>query len=248
PRLWNRPLIADTSHGTGPAVVRSWEREYLYSTAVDSRPPRGHPGAGSPSRRRVQAMKNRFLTSRVPALALAAALAGITALALAETGRRQVALRPTPDTRLQARSDRTGASVDSRGVRTLIEDLENSSPEDVRAGRIDRFFTDPAVIITNGRMHYVDWGRVRNDRTLEREPADRNAAPGDRAAPQDTDSRDRVAQQDADARDRADQQDADARDRASQRDADAPDRAAQPNTDVRIESYETRRIDPRTMV
>jgi hypothetical protein len=171
-------------------------------------------------------MKDRLLKNRVPALALTAALAAMTAFALAETSRRPIPPRRSPVSRLQANPGRYSSSTDSRSLRNLIEDLENSSPEEVRSGRIDRFFTDPAVIITNGEMHHIDWSRVRDDRPIDRQRDDPNADP----------------------RDRADQRDADARDRAAPPNADARDRAAQRNADVQIESFETRRIDPRTMV
>ena len=114
--------------------------------------------------------------------------------------------------------DRSSSSTDSRDVRSLVEDLESSSPEDIRAGRIDRFFTDPAVIITNGQMHQMDWGRIRDDRTNDRQRDDPNADTRDRVDPRDDPN------------------------------ADPRDHAAPQTQSVKIESFETRRIDPRTMV
>jgi hypothetical protein len=152
-------------------------------------------------------MQHRLTRSRVPALLLAAGLSGITALSLAATSRR-LPTPPAPESRLQADSDRSSRSYDSRDLRNLVEDLESSPPADIRTGRISRFFTDPAVIVTNGQMHHIDWSRVREDRSI-----DRNLPNGD-------------------------DRNADPRDREVDR----------PNADVQIESFETRRIDPRTVV
>jgi hypothetical protein len=171
-------------------------------------------------------MKNLPLKLRVAAVALSAALAGGAATTLAQTSRPspqprgpQTSQPRVPQNQFQRSPDRYTPSADSRAVRDLIEDLENSSPDEVRAGRIGRFFTDPAVIITNGRMHRIDWYRLRDDRFDDRDRRD----PDDRL----------------DDRDRRNPDD-----RFDDRDRDQTFRRGS----VRIESFETRRIDPRTVV
>src|SRR5260221_14780058 len=119
----------------------------------------------------------------VPAVVLTTSLIGTTALALGTTNRRPPA--PAPDCRVQASPDRISRASDSRDLRTLIEDLESSPSEDIRSGRIGRFFTDPAVIITNGQMHHINWSRLRNQGNLDRDSRDNgdlNAEPRDRDA------------------------------------------------------------------
>jgi len=108
----------------------------------------------------------------------------------------------------------------------LIEELESSTPDEVRSGRIGRFFTDPAAIITNGQMHHIEWSRIRDDRPADRQRDEPNVAP----------------------REPADRRDADARDPQDRPDVDSRDRPAPQNADVSIESFETRRIDTRTLV
>jgi hypothetical protein len=182
-------------------------------------------------------MPVRFIRSRWPAVALAAALLGTTAFTLAETGARARSPRLSPTSRLQAEPGRRGSSADSRDVRTLIEELESSTPDEVRSGKIGRFFTDPAAIITNGRLHHIDWSRIRDDRPADRQRDEPDAAP-----------REPADRPNADARDPADRRDQDARDPADRPNADARDRNAPQNADVSIESFETRRIDSRTLV
>lgn len=162
-------------------------------------------------------MKKIPLKLQLSAFALAAVMAGGTARSLAQTSQRPAPQPRTPERRFQSSPDRYNRSYDSRELRNLIEDLESSSPEEVRTGRIGRFFTDPAVIITDGRAHRIDWSRVR-DRSNDRYNRDRS---NDRYDP----NRD---------------------DRSNRSDRD--DRYSRRNTDVRIEDFETRRIDPRTVV
>src|SRR5690349_17842800 len=89
------------------------------------------------------------LTRGASAFALVGILAG-GAVTLAQTSRRSV---PATRKLIQIAPDEGAPSLENRAVRSLLEDLENSPPDDVRSGRIDRFFTDPAVIITDGQMH-----------------------------------------------------------------------------------------------
>ncbi len=162
-------------------------------------------------------MKKLSMQRYGPALAVATLLAG-GAGSLAQSSRRATPAPRRPESRFQAQPDRYTRSYSDREPRALIEELENSSPAEVRAGRISRYFTDPAVIITNGRLHRIDWSRVRDDRAEDRYQQDRNN-PDDR-----NDAR----------RDRDDPTNQDRRD----------DR----RPDARIESFQTRRIDDRTMV
>jgi hypothetical protein len=153
-------------------------------------------------------MKKRSLRRYLPALALAALLA-CGAGTLAQNSRRSAPQPRVPQNRFRSEPDRYVGTSSDRDARNLIEDLENSTPEEVRTGRIGRFFTDPAVIITNGQMHRIDWNRIRdegNDR-YRRDQEDRNY-----------DSRDR---------------------------SDPTDRGG---TGARIENFQTRRIDARTVV
>jgi hypothetical protein len=159
-------------------------------------------------------MKNRSKVMTLPAIAAVAALAGTAALAVSESSRR-----PPLASKLQASPDRRG-SADSRGLRELIGQLENTTSDEIRSGQIGRYFTDPAVIITNGQMHHIDWSSIRNGR-----PADRDQ---NNLVPQDQGDRGAAAAPDP---------------------QDPPDTHAAPqNQDVQIENFETRRIDPRTVV
>src|SRR5437899_10712771 len=97
-----------------------------------------------------ETMKRISLTSRLSALALAAVLMGAAVISLAETSRRATP-QPDPQSRFVTPSDPYSASPASRDFRALIEDLERSTPDDISTGRIGRYFTNPAVIITNGR-------------------------------------------------------------------------------------------------
>src|SRR5437667_2972990 len=123
----------------------------------------------APPPRRDESMKYRWMKIPVPAVLLTTALIGTTAFALSATSRRPTLPAPDPESRVQANPDRISRASDSRDLRTLIEDLETSPSEDIRSGRIGRFFTDPAVIITNGQMHHINWSRVRNEGDLGRE-------------------------------------------------------------------------------
>ncbi len=140
-------------------------------------------------------MNQLNLRSRTSALALAAALIGTTAISLAQTSRRSTP--PNPETRLRADPSRPDVSPDSRDLHDFIDDLESSPPDDIRTGRVGRFFTNPAVIITDGRMHQINWDRIRDN--------------NDSAFPD-----------------------------RSQRDTQ--------NAEIRIENFETHRIDPNTAV
>jgi hypothetical protein len=140
-------------------------------------------------------MKRLNFRLRTSALALAAALIGTTAISIAQTSRRSA--RPNPEARLRADPNGAYSAYDSRDLHSFIDDLESSPPDDIRTGRIGRFFTNPAVIITDGRMHQIDWDRIRDN--------------NDSAFPV-----------------------------RSQRDTQ--------NTEVRIENFETHRIDPNTVV
>lgn len=106
------------------------------------------------------------MTSRLCTLALIVALMGAGAISLAETGRRPAAPSLRPETRFVAPPDRYSAAPDSRDLHALVEDLESSSPDDITSGRIGRYFTNPAVIITDGRAHQINWDRIRADRSL----------------------------------------------------------------------------------
>jgi hypothetical protein len=117
-------------------------------------------------------MKNLSLKRRWPALALAATLTGGVAASMAQTSSRPAPQPRAPQNRVQAERDRQDRPSDGRDVRTLIEDLENSTSEEVYSGRISRYFTDPAVIITNGRAHSIDWYRVQREYDRNRRDRD----------------------------------------------------------------------------
>jgi hypothetical protein len=119
-------------------------------------------------------MKRFSLTSRLSALALAAALMGVAVISLAETSRRPAPPSPNPESRFVAPSDRYSASPDSRDLHSLVEALESSSPDDISTGRIGRYFTNPAVIITDGRAHQINWDRIQGGRGNDRFRSDRN--------------------------------------------------------------------------
>jgi len=170
-------------------------------------------------------MMNPSLKRHLPALVLAATVAGGAVTSVAQTARRSVPKPPTPRSDFQADPDRSVRTSESRDLRDLIEELEQSSSADVRSGRIGRYFTNPADIITDGRVHRIDWDRIRDDRSVDRnrdDQIDRNQRDQD-----DRDQRDRNV--------RVDPQDRDVR-------------ALPADGDVRIESFQTRRIDARTMV
>jgi hypothetical protein len=152
-------------------------------------------------------MRKIHLTRCLSVLAAAAVLAG-GAATMAQTNRRQTPPRRVPQRQIQGDANRATRPAENRDLLALIEDLENSTQEEIRTGSIGRYFTDPAVIITNGRLHRVDWSRFPDDRFDDRDPRDRD-----------------------DRFDRAD---------------DGP-AAARP-ADVRVEGFQTRRIDPRTVV
>jgi len=119
-------------------------------------------------------MKRFSLTSRLPALALTAALMGAAVISLAETSRRPAPPSPNPASRFVTPADPYSASPDSRDLRSLITDLESSSPDDITTGRIGRYFTNPAVIISDGRAHQINWDRFQNYRGSDRNRSDRN--------------------------------------------------------------------------
>jgi hypothetical protein len=160
-------------------------------------------------------MKKPRLMQGASALALVGVLAG-GAATLAQTSRR-----PAPAVRrlIQVVPDEDAPPQENRAVRTLVEDLENSTPDEVRSGRIDRFFTDPAVIITDGQMHQIDWARLRHDRDADR------VNPDDRDSPNSRDRRDE-------------------RENPADRDT-THDRLS---SNVRIEALQTRQIDTHTLV
>src|SRR5206468_564754 len=111
-------------------------------------------------------MRKSSLTRCLSSLFLAAVLAG-GAVTMAQTNRRPTPVPRVPQRRLQAEPYSTSRSNNDQELRVLIEDLENSSPEEVRSGSIGRYFTDPAVIITNGQVHRIDWSRIRDDRNSQ---------------------------------------------------------------------------------
>jgi hypothetical protein len=152
-------------------------------------------------------MRKVSLSRCLSAMAAVAVLAG-GAATMAQTDRRSVPPRRVPQPRIQNDPALSARPTESRDLLNLVEDLENSTPEEIRTGRIGRYFTDPAVIITNGRMHRVDWRRITDDRLDERDRRDQD---------------DRV-----------------------ERGNDAA--AAPRQDDVRVEGFQTRRIDPRTVV
>lgn len=119
-------------------------------------------------------MKRFLLTSRLAALALGAVLMGAAVISLAETSRPAAPLSPGPESGFVAPSDRDSASPDSRDLHSLVEDLESSSPNDIGTGRIGRYFTNPAVIITDGRAHQINWDRLQQDSRTDRSRSDRN--------------------------------------------------------------------------
>lgn len=139
-------------------------------------------------------MKKLTVRSQTVALALAATLIGTTAVSLAQNSRRNA---PSPETRFRIDPDRTDRSSDSRDLHDFINDLESSSADDIRTGRVGRFFTNPAVIITDGQVHDINWDRFRDNTDNYRR---------DRTPPDDQ------------------------------------------SFNVRIENFETRRIDPNTVV
>jgi hypothetical protein len=124
-------------------------------------------------------MKRISLTSGLSALALAAALMGAAVISLAETN-RSPAPPPIPQSRFMAQSDPYSRSSDSRDLRNLIENLERSSQDDINSGRISRFFTNPAAVITDGRVHQIDWNRVRDDQGIDGNRSDRGDVNADR--------------------------------------------------------------------
>src|SRR3954469_2067162 len=109
-------------------------------------------------------MMKSSLTRCLSSLSLAAVLAG-GAVTMAQTNRRPTPLPRGPQSKLQAEPNSTSRSSVDQDLRALIEGLENSSSEEIRSGSIGRYFTDPAVIITNGQVHRIDWSRVRDDRS-----------------------------------------------------------------------------------
>jgi hypothetical protein len=119
-------------------------------------------------------MKRHSLTSRLCALAVGGILMGAAVISLAETGRRPAPLTPDPGSHFVVPSDRYSASPDSRDLHTLVEELESSSPSDIDTGRIGRYFTNPAVIITDGRAHQINWDRIQQDTRTDRSRGDRN--------------------------------------------------------------------------
>src|SRR5262245_38668819 len=124
-------------------------------------------------------MRKLTLTRQLTALAAAAVLAG-SAVTMAQSSRRSVPAPRIPQPQIQGDSTQTARTTDSRDLLNLIEDMENSTPEEIHSGRIGRYFTDPAVIITNGRMHRIDWSRVTDDRldNRDRPEQDELAPPG----------------------------------------------------------------------
>jgi len=158
-------------------------------------------------------MMKSSLTRCLSSLSIAAVLAG-GAVTMAQTNHRPTPLPRGPQRKLQAEPNSNSRTNSDQDLRLLIEDLENSSPEEVRSGSIGRYFTNPAVIITNGQVHRIDWSRVRDDRSNpngdDRTNDRYRSVPDDRADP------------------------------------DAP--ADRRDTSVRLEGYQTRRIDPRTVV
>lgn len=110
-------------------------------------------------------MKRFSLTWKLATLGLAGTLMAGAAISLAETGGR-AAPAVRPETRFVTPPDRYSAAPESRDLRALVEDLESSSPDDISSGRIGRYFTNPAVIITDGRAHQINWDRIRADRPL----------------------------------------------------------------------------------
>jgi len=158
-------------------------------------------------------MMKSSLTRCLSSLALSAALAG-GAVTMAQTSRRPTPVPRVPQQKLQAESNSTTRSAIDQDLRVMIEDLENSSPEEIRSGTIGRYFTDPAVIITNGQVHRIDWSRVRDDRGGQNSDDRTN----DRYRP-DPDDR-----------------------------TNPDDRTDRRSSAVRLEGYQTRRIDTRTVV
>jgi len=158
-------------------------------------------------------MMKSSLTRCLSSLSLAAVLAG-GAVTMAQTNRRPTPIPRVPQRRLQADPYSTSRSTNDQDLRVLIEDLENSSPEEVRSGSIGRYFTDPAVIITNGQVHRIDWSRVRDDRSNQ----NRDDRTNDRYRSEPDDR------------------------------TDPDERADRRVSDVRLEGYQIRRIDPRTVV
>src|SRR5512145_3220466 len=130
-------------------------------------------------------MKRLPLKRSATALAVTAVLGG-GAISMAQIARGAEARPWVQQKQLLATPYDDMRSSDNRALRTFIEDLESSTPEEVHSGQISRFFTNPAAIITNGRMHHVDWNRVRNDRLDDRE-ADARVPEDDRARDEELD-------------------------------------------------------------
>jgi hypothetical protein len=100
---------------------------------------------------------------------------GAAVISLAETSRLPAPQPQDPESRFVAPSDRYSTSPDSRDLHSLIEDLESSSSDDINTGRIGRFFTNPAAIITDGQVHQINWDRIRADQGVDRYRSDRGA-------------------------------------------------------------------------
>jgi hypothetical protein len=166
-------------------------------------------------------MQTMLRRSLIPAAVMAAALTGGLTLSHAQTTKPKL---PDLRSKFLAEADPTGRTPDSRELRSLIEDLESSSPEEVSSGQIGRYFTDPAVIVTNGRAHPINWQRLQPDR-----PLDRNRD-------------DRAGRDDEPLRRNPDDRNDDTLHRAP---SDLPEHA---DADVQIEDFQVRRIDPRTAV
>jgi hypothetical protein len=167
-------------------------------------------------------MKKTLRRSLIPAAVVAAALTGGLTLSHAQTAKQSL---PDPRSKFVAQTDPNGPSSDYRDLRSLIEDLENSSPDEVSSGQIGRYFTDPAVIVTNGKAHHIDWQRLQPDHPLDRNPDDRNDDRNDdRFRPNPDDRNDDTLHRNPDAQ---------------------PDH---PDAEVQIEDFQVRRIDPRTVV
>jgi hypothetical protein len=129
-------------------------------------------------------MKLARLTQCTFALALVGILAG-GAITRAQTSRRPAT---APRALIQVDPDGNNPSLENRAVRALVEDLENSTPDEVRSGRIDHFFTNPAVIITDGQMHQIDWARVRRGSETDHVNPDDRDNRDERDAPTDRDA------------------------------------------------------------
>jgi hypothetical protein len=175
-------------------------------------------------------MKKLPLKRTLPAMTIAAVL-GAGAISVAQTERRATPRPRVPQRQFVASPGSDASTADSRAIRDLLEALERSSTEEVRSGRINRFFTDPAVIITNGRMHRVDWSRVRDNAPADRQ--DDRSREDDRAPGEE---RSREVER------------APGDDRARDNDRDGEDRFDPRLASARLEALQIRRIDPRTVV